>query len=148
MPTTPLAATHEALGARFTEFGDWRMPLQYEGVIAEHQAVRRGVGVFDVTHLGRFTVHGPGSTDLLLSQLCNDVRRIEPGRAQYTMALNEAGGVEDDIIVWQFEDDDFWVMPNGVNSDEIIARFRSAARSGVVIESVREESVLLAVQGP
>lgn len=148
MPTTPLADAHRELGARFTDFGGWSMPLQYEGVLAEHNAVRTGAGVFDVTHLGRFSVSGPGSTELLLHQLCNNITKIQSGTAQYTMALNKRGGVEDDIIVWQFEPDEFWVMPNGVNSDEIIGRFVNAANDRVAIESVRGETVLLAVQGP
>ncbi len=124
------------------------MPLQYQGVVAEHQAVRSAVGVFDVTHLGRFRVAGNDAVDLISDQLCNDIHKIGPGRAQYTMALNERGGVEDDIIVWQLEADDFWVMPNGVNSDEIIGRFAALADAGTVVASVREETVLLAVQGP
>lgn len=148
MPTTPLADRHHDLGARFTDFGGWDMPLQYEGVVAEHQAVRNGVGVFDVTHLGRFQVSGANATELVLRQLCNDVRRISPGRAQYTMALNPSGGVEDDIIVWWLSEDELWVMPNGVNSDEIVERFRTDGAEEVAVGSVRESTVLLAVQGP
>ncbi len=75
MPTTPLRDQHEKLGARFTDFGAWEMPLQYEGVLAEHAAVRSDVGVFDVSHLGRFVVIGAGSTDLLRALLCNDIAR-------------------------------------------------------------------------
>jgi aminomethyltransferase len=139
---------HRALGARFTDFGGWEMPLQYEGVVSEHHAVRESVGVFDVTHLGRFAVTGAAAQELVLGQLCNDIRKIGPGRAQYTMALNERGGVEDDIIVWQLTENDFWVMPNGVNSDEIISRFVTSAAADISVKSVRESTVLLAVQGP
>jgi aminomethyltransferase len=124
------------------------MPVQYEGVLAEHEAVRTDVGVFDVSHLGRFEVMGEGSTDLLVSQLCNDVTRVEPGRAQYTMALNEKGGIEDDIIVWRLGDERYWVMPNGTNFDGIIERFEAAAPDSVDIGEIRSRSVLLAVQGP
>ena len=88
------------------------------------------VGVFDVSHLGRFTVTGEGATALLLEQLCNDIRNIEPWRAQYTMALNESGGIEDDIIVWQLEAGEYWVIPNGVNSDGIIEQFRGRGGTG------------------
>lgn len=130
------------------DFGGWEMPVQYEGVIAEHLAVRRRVGVFDVSHLGRFSVEGAGGTDVVRSQLCNDVAKVGPGRAQYTMALNEAGGVEDDIIVWRRAPSSQWVIPNGTNQEEILARFRAAAPSGVTIESMQESTVLLAVQGP
>lgn len=148
MPTSPLHNAHERAGARFTDFGGWTMPVQYDSVLAEHEAVRTDAGVFDVSHLGRFEVKGKGSTDLLMSQLCNDITKIEPGRAQYTMALNDEGGIEDDIIVWRLGEELFWVMPNGTNFDGIIDRFRSAAPDAVTIEQIRSGSVLLAVQGP
>lgn len=148
MPTSPLHATHDAAGARFTDFGGWTMPVQYEGVLAEHGAVRGRAGVFDVSHLGRFEVEGHGATALLGSQLCNDVGRVAPWRAQYTMALNDQGGVEDDIIVWHLDEGRFWVMPNGTTSERIIARIGSAAPSGVSIKDVRPDTALLAIQGP
>ena len=124
------------------------MPVQYDSVLAEHEAVRADVGVFDVSHLGRFEVTGTGATELLVSQLCNDIRNVDPGRAQYTMALNEEGGVEDDIIVWRLGDEHYWVMPNGTNFDGIVERFTSASPSTVEIAEIRSNSVLLAVQGP
>lgn len=124
------------------------MPLQYEGVIAEHMAVRSGVGVFDVSHLGRFSVSGAGAVALVRRQLCNDISRIAPGRAQYTMALNPRGGVLDDIIVWWINPDTLWVMPNGVNFDGILDRFRSDAPSDVAVDPVRDSTVLVAIQGP
>ena len=148
MPESPLHPDHEALGARFTDFGGWTMPVQYAGVLDEHAAVRSDVGVFDVSHLGRFEVAGLGATELVRRQLCNDIAKIGPGRAQYTMALNTGGGVEDDIIVWRLDDERYWVMPNGTNSDEIVARFAADAPDGVVVRDIRSETVLLAVQGP
>lgn len=148
LPTSPLHSIHESAGARFTDFGGWTMPVQYEGVLSEHDAVRARAGLFDVSHLGRFEVVGKGATELLSSQLCNDIERIGPGRAQYTMALNTRGGVEDDIIVWQLDEDRFWIMPNGTNFAGIISRFTSAAPNDVRISDVRAETVLLAVQGP
>jgi aminomethyltransferase len=146
VPETPLRSAHEDLGARFTDFGGWEMPLSYEGVIAEHMSVRQTVGVFDVTHLGRFRVTGSGATELVRSQLCNDIAKVGAGRAQYTMALNEAGGVVDDIIVWRFADDEYWIMPNGVNFDELLDRFAGQPDSATT--AVQSETVLLAVQGP
>jgi len=148
MPSSPINSTHERLGARFTDFGGWSMPVQYAGVLAEHMAVRETAGVFDVSHLGRFSVDGPGATGLLRQQLCNDIASIEPGRAQYTMALNGKGGVVDDIIVWRLDEDSYWVMPNGTNFDEILEQFRASAGSEIVIEPTRDDTVLLAVQGP
>jgi aminomethyltransferase len=124
------------------------MPVQYEGVLAEHLSVRRSVGVFDVSHLGRFSVEGPAATAVLRRQLCNDITAVDPGRAQYTMALNEAGGIVDDIIVWRFGADAYWVMPNGTNFDGILERFRSAAAADATVRPIRDETVLLAVQGP
>jgi aminomethyltransferase len=146
MPDTPLRAAHESLGARFTDFGGWEMPLSYEGVIAEHMAVRESVGVFDVTHLGRFRLTGSAATATVHRELCNDIAKIGPGRAQYTMALNDAGGVVDDIIVWRLGQEDYWIMPNGVKFDELLDRFLFG--QGVTATPLRAETVLLAVQGP
>jgi aminomethyltransferase len=148
VPQSPLHDLHTELGARFTDFGGWSMPVQYEGVIAEHEAVRQNVGVFDVSHLGRFLVEGPGATGVIQSQLCNDIAKVEPGRAQYTMALNERGGVVDDVIVWRFTEDKYWVMPNGTNFDEILGRFTSSAPDGVQVRALRDGTALVAVQGP
>ncbi len=148
MPESPLTAAHQALGAKFTSFAGWHMPLQFEGVLAEHMAVRRHVGVFDVSHLGRFSVEGPGCVEVLRHQLCNDVTAIGPGRAQYTMALNDRGGVLDDMIVWWLADESLWVLPNGANFDGIVARFTEVAPTDVEVAPVRDDTVLLAVQGP
>ncbi len=148
MPSSPLHAVHERAGARFTDFGGWSMPVQYDSVLDEHHAVRNDVGVFDVSHLGRFEVSGPGALALLRSQLCNDIFNIGSGRAQYTMALNDRGGIEDDIIVWRLEDDRFCVMPNGTNFDEMVDRFKDAAEGEVSFDDLRAKTVLLAVQGP
>ncbi len=110
--TSPLAAWHAAHGARVVDFGGWEMPLHYGSTLAEHRAVRTRAGFFDVSHLGRIVVDGPGSTDVLRGLLCNDVARIEPGRTQYTMLLDEQGGVLDDIVVWRWEEERYWVLPN------------------------------------
>ena len=146
MPQSPLHELHLRLNARFTDFGGWEMPVQYESVLAEHAAVRDDVGVFDVSHLGRFEVSGSGASELVLSQLCNNITDVDAGRAQYTMALNEAGGVVDDIIVWRYADDGYWVMPNGTNFDEILGRFDDAGTASV--KPIRGDTVLAAVQGP
>jgi len=145
---SPLHDLHAELGARFTDFGGWTMPVQYEGVIAEHQTVREDAGVFDVSHLGRFLVEGPGATELVRTQLCNDILKVDPGRAQYSLALNKRGGVVDDVIVWRLGDDRYWVMPNGTNFDDILGRFTDDAPSETVVRPLRDETALLAVQGP
>ena len=148
MAQSPLYDEHVRLGARFVDFAGWEMPVQYDSVLTEHEAVRAAAGMFDVSHLGRFRVEGPGSTDLLRRLLCNDVAGIEPHRAQYTMALNESGGIEDDIIVWRWDDERYWVIPNGANDDRIRASFAAAAGDGLTVEDLRETTVLIAVQGP
>ncbi|MBI5158042.1 MAG: glycine cleavage system aminomethyltransferase GcvT [Acidimicrobiia bacterium] len=144
---SPLHATHEALGARFTDFGGWEMPLQYAGTLAEHHAVRSAAGVFDVSHLGRFAVDGPDAEALVGRMLCNHLGRIAPGRAQYTLMLTPSGGVIDDIIVWWLAPGRIIVLPNGVNHDRVRDAFAGAG-ADVHITDLRPTTVLLAVQGP
>src|SRR6266511_2262715 len=100
---TPLHDRHVALGARIVPFAGWEMPVQYEGVILEHRAVRGDAGVFDVSHMGELEVEGPRTTDLLQATLSNDLDRIEPGQAQYTLLTNERGGIVDDLIQYQLD---------------------------------------------
>ncbi|MFZ0012906.1 MAG: glycine cleavage system aminomethyltransferase GcvT [Acidimicrobiia bacterium] len=146
MKRSPLHDLNRGLGARFVDFGGWEMPVQYESVLAEHRAVRESVGVFDVTHLGRFELTGDGARDALDDLLCNDLDRIAPGRCQYTMILNDGGGIVDDLIVWWWDDDRYWVMPNAANHDRVMAAF--SARESCHVADVQQSTVLLAVQGP
>jgi aminomethyltransferase len=122
------------------------MPVQYESVLAEHRAVRANAGVFDVSHLGRFELIGSGARAALDRLLCNNMAKIEPGRTQYTMMLNPDGGIVDDLIVWWWEADRFWVMPNAANQEKVMAAF--SAEQAVRVRSLREDTVLLALQGP
>src|ERR1700675_4523873 len=96
---TPLHDRHVALGARMVPFAGWEMPVQYEGVLAEHRAVRTDAGVFDVSHMGEIEVEGPQASELLQRMLSNDLARLAPGKAQYTLLTNETGGIIDDAIV-------------------------------------------------
>lgn len=121
------------------------MPVQYESVLSEHAAVREGVGVFDVSHLGRARVSGPNATTALRHRFCNDVASLEPGRTQYTMILNAEGGVIDDLMVWRHPSGDVWIMPNGTNHERVLGELRGP---GVDILDLRPETVCLAVQGP
>jgi len=146
MRRSPLHDLNDDLGARFVDFGGWEMPVQYQSVLAEHRAVRSGVGVFDVTHLGRFALAGGGAHATIRRLLCNDIDRIEPGRCQYTMVLNPNGGVVDDLIVWWRGPDDYWVMPNAANHERVMALF--AAEPDCVVEDLQADTVFLAVQGP
>src|SRR5690606_4603705 len=110
---SPLDAVHRALGAKMVPFGGWDMPLSYPtGTLAEHTGCRNGAVVFDVSHLGTVRVSGTGAFDLLQSALTNDLRKVEPGRCQYTHLLGDDGSVLDDIIVWWIDQDRFDVMPN------------------------------------
>jgi aminomethyltransferase len=132
---------HVALGAKIVPFGGWEMPLQYAtGTVAEHLACRHDAVVFDVSHLGTVRCDGPGMFEVLQQTLTNDLRKVEPGRAQYTHLLNSDGFVVDDIIVWWVGDDEFDVMPNASNTSGV-----TEALPGV---DVTDERCILAVQGP
>jgi aminomethyltransferase len=143
---SPLHGLNESLGARFVDFGGWSMPVQYTSVLEEHKAVRTGVGVFDVSHLGRAVVRGTGAEAALRLRLSNDVAALEQGRTQYTMILNESGGVIDDLMVWRWSEE-IWVMPNGGNHLRVLDEIRQAAPD-VVVEDLRPSTASIAVQGP
>lgn len=142
---SPLHEIHERLGARFVDFGGWEMPVQYSSVLAEHRAVRATSGFFDVSHLGRFRTNGPAARASIRRLLCNDIDLIEPGRTQYSMMLNDAGGVIDDLIVWRWSADEFWVLPNAANHERVMTAF---VDDGAPVEDLRRSTVTLAVQGP
>jgi len=148
---SPLHDRHVALGAKFSPFGGWSMPLEYAGggVIAEHTAVRQQVGVFDVSHLGKVRVTGPGAAEFVNSCLTNDLDRIGPGQAQYTLCCDDAtGGVVDDIIVYRYADDHVFLVPNAANTAEVARRLAAAAPAGVTVSNEHERYAVLAVQGP
>ena len=125
---SPLHERHVALGAKFAEFGGWEMPLEYSGVVAEHTAVRTSVGVFDVSHLGKATVKGPGAAAYVNSCLTNDLGKIAPGQAQYTLCCAENGGVVDDLIAYLHADDDVFLIPNAANTAEVVRRLQAEQR--------------------
>jgi aminomethyltransferase len=142
---------HADLGAKFAEFGGWEMPLEYSGggVLKEHAAVREDVGVFDVSHLGKATVRGPGAAAFVNSCLSNDFDKIAAGSAQYTLCCDDAtGGVVDDLIAYRFADDDVFLIPNAANTAEVVRRLAAAAPDGVAVENRHADYVVLAVQGP
>jgi aminomethyltransferase len=147
LKSSPLSGLNEEHGARLVDFGGWEMPLQYQSVLAEHRAVRTAAGWFDVSHLGRFSWEGPGAKNTLKRLLANDVDLIGPGRTQYTLLLNEAGGIEDDLLIWQWDDERYWVLPNASTHDQVMARFMDFA-PGVRIEDLRATTAMVAVQGP
>ncbi len=147
---TPLYERHVELGAKLADFGGWDMPIEYAstGVLAEHQAVRDGVGVFDVSHLGKITVTGPGSAEFLNSCLTNDLNRITAGRAQYTMCCDPGtGGVTDDLIAYLRAPDDVLLIPNAANCERVTQLLADAAPSGVRVQNRHESYGVIAVQG-
>lgn len=146
MNRSPLHQTNAALGARFVDFGGWEMPVQYESVLAEHRAVRASTGFFDVTHLGRFELTGPGARAAIRRLLCNDIARVEPGRCQYTMILNENGGILDDMIIWWWDQERFWVLPNAANQERVMSTFE--AEPGCEVTDLQMSTVMIALQGP
>lgn len=147
---SPLDARHRALGAKMADFGGWSMPIEYPGggVVREHTAVRERVGIFDVSHLGKATVEGEGAFDFVNSCLTNDLSKVGPSKAQYTMCCDETGGVVDDLIVYVRADDDLFLIPNAANTAEVVRRLAEAAPEGITVRDVHEEYAVLAVQGP
>jgi aminomethyltransferase len=147
---SPLHDRHAALGAKFAEFGGWQMPLEYPtGVLKEHAAVREAVGIFDVSHLGKLDVRGPGAAAYLNRCLSNDLGRIGPGKAQYTLACDAAtGGVVDDLIAYLHDDDHVLLVPNAANTAEVRRRLEDGLPDGVTVADQHETHAVLAVQGP
>ena len=144
---SPLHPLNEELGARFVDFGGWEMPVQYESVLTEHRTVRMTAGWFDVSHLGRFLWRGVGAQAALNRLLTNDATRIEPGGTQYTLCLNEDGGIVDDLLVWQWDEEWYWVLPNASSHRDIMGRFARAFPM-VELEDLRPATAMVAVQGP
>ncbi len=151
---SPLQARHVALGAKMADFGGWEMPIEYAGggVLKEHAAVREVVGVFDVSHLGKLSVAGNGAAAFVNSVLTNDLARIEPGQAQYSMLCNAEGGVIDDLVVYLRGDDDVLLVPNAANAAAVFAvlqdRLSKHTPSGVEVRNRHLELGVVAVQGP
>src|SRR5579875_1225556 len=118
--TSPLHDRHVALGAKLADFGGWEIPIEYAasggGVLKEHAAVREAVGLFDVSHLGKATVTGPGAAEFVNACLTNDLNRIVPGKAQYTLCCTNTGGVVDDLIAYLVSPDEVFLVPNAANT--------------------------------
>jgi aminomethyltransferase len=147
---SPLHERHVALGAKLAAFSGWEMPLEYAGggVLKEHTAVREAAGVFDVSHLGKAGVRGPGAAAFVNSCLTNDLGRIQPGKAQYTLCCDAGGGVVDDLIAYLIADDDVFLIPNAANTAEVVRRLAAAAPEGITVSDEHHAFAVLAVQGP
>ncbi|HET8616212.1 MAG TPA: glycine cleavage system aminomethyltransferase GcvT [Actinomycetales bacterium] len=147
---SPLHDRHVALGAKMADFGGWDMPIEYPagGVVREHTTVRGSVGVFDVSHLGKALVRGLGAAAYVNATLTNELGRIQPGQAQYTMCCDASGGVVDDLIVYLRSDDEALLVPNAANTAEVVRRLAAQAPEGVTVTDEHESYGVIAVQGP
>ncbi|MGQ0847447.1 MAG: glycine cleavage system aminomethyltransferase GcvT [Sporichthyaceae bacterium] len=151
---SPLYDRHVALGAKLADFGGWEMPIDYGaapsklGVVAEHTAVRSSVGLFDVSHLGKASVVGPGAAAFVDACLTNSLAKIGPGQAQYSLCCTADGGIVDDLIVYLRADDDVFLVPNAANTAEVVRRLAAVAPPELTVTDEHEAYAVLAVQGP
>jgi len=145
---TPLFARHVSLGARMVPFAGFEMPVQYEGVIPEHRAVRADCGVFDVSHMGELHVDGPTTAAFLQEMLSNDVDRIGDGEAQYTLLTNEQGGIVDDLIAYRLAFGQYYLVVNASNREAVYRWLKESEARGSEVRDASDDYGLLAVQGP
>ena len=145
---TPLHAEHVRLGGKMIGFGGWDMPVQYAGIMEEHHAVRRALGVFDISHMGQFFVKGAGAAAWLNGVLTNNINKLAPGQGQYTLMLNERGGVIDDLIIYRIAEAEWLLVVNAAKIDEDFAWLNPRVPAGVKLENRSDEFFGLAVQGP
>ena len=148
MKNTALTSTHEALGAKMVPFAGYNMPVQYEGVNAEHETVRTAVGVFDVSHMGEFLIEGPNALALIQKVTSNDASKLAIGKAQYSCFPNDDGGIVDDLIVYQIKDETFLLVVNASNIEKDWNWIASKNDVGAVMRNISEDYSLLAIQGP
>jgi aminomethyltransferase len=148
LKATPLNAVHRRLGARMVDFGGWDMPVQYSGILEEHHAVRRSVGVFDVSHMGEIEIRGPEALALVEYVTTNAASRLKPGQTQYSGLLYKNGGFVDDILVHKIGDDHYFLCVNASNQEKDYEHIRDANRWGAVVEFASERYAQIAVQGP
>ncbi|MDX1619465.1 MAG: glycine cleavage system aminomethyltransferase GcvT [Nitriliruptorales bacterium] len=146
---SPLADRHERLGAKLVGFAGWSMPVQFEGTIAEHEAVRSDVGVFDVSHLGTVWIEGADALDTVARTFTNDPTRLEDGECQYTLCCDDDGGILDDLIVYRLASDRFLAVPNAANTATVVDSLRSSSGGALAeVEDASTEWAIVAVQGP
>lgn len=148
MKNTALTHVHEGLGAKMVPFAGYNMPVQYEGVNAEHETVRNGVGVFDVSHMGEFFITGPKALDLIQKVTTNDAATLTIGRAQYSCMPNDNGGIVDDLIIYKMEDEKYLLVVNASNIEKDWNWISAKNDMGAVMYNASEEYSLLAIQGP
>ncbi len=145
---TPLFSRHEALGAKIADFGGWAMPIEYQGVVAEHAAVREHVGIFDVSHMGKLRITGHGALDAVNAVVTNDINRLSDGQAQYSLLCNDEGGAIDDLIVYRVSPTEIRIVPNASNADTVAPFIAARLPEGVLLENRHNDLGILAIQGP
>src|ERR1051326_5798239 len=149
MKKTPLHDLEKNLGGKMVDFGGWELPVQYSGILEEHDAVRPRAGGFDVSHMGEITVRGPQALELLQRNTCNDVSKLEDGRIHYTGLLYPTAGFVDDILIYRNEADDYFLVVNASNSDKDFEWLRDNAEGlDVEVQNVSADYAQLALQGP
>jgi len=149
MKNTALTTTHESLGAKMVPFAGYNMPVSYEGVNAEHETVRNGVGVFDVSHMGEFLISGPNALDLIQKVTSNDASKLTIGRAQYSCLPNENGGIVDDLIVYKIKEEQYLLVVNASNIEKDWNHISSYNTDfNADMRNISEGYSLLAIQGP
>ncbi|HIW95096.1 MAG TPA: glycine cleavage system aminomethyltransferase GcvT, partial [Candidatus Corynebacterium gallistercoris] len=146
---TALHSVHEKLGARFTDFGGWDMPLKYTSELDEHRAVRENVGVFDLSHMGEVRVTGPQAAEFLDHALISKLSAVKVGKAKYSMICTESGRIIDDLITYRLADEEFLVVPNAGNVDNVVSALQQrAADFDVTVNDESGQTSMIAVQGP
>ena len=148
MKTIALHSIHEALNAKMVPFAGYIMPVQYEGVTLEHQTVREGVGVFDVSHMGEFVIEGPMALELIQKVSSNDASKLTIGKAQYSCLPNDLGGIVDDLIIYKLKEDSYLLVVNASNIDKDWDWIVSKNSMGAKMKNSSEDYSLLAIQGP
>lgn len=148
MKEVQLSEIHKTLGAKMVPFAGYNMPVQYTGVNQEHEAVRKGVGVFDVSHMGEFLVEGPAAIDLIQRICTNDASKVVDGQAQYTCMTNEKGGVVDDLIIYRFNAEKWLLVVNASNIEKDWNWITSNNTMGATLRNLSDDYSLLAIQGP
>lgn len=149
MKNTALTQTHIALGAKMIPFAGYNMPVSYEGVNAEHETVRNGVGVFDVSHMGEFLIEGPKALELIQKVSSNDASKLTLGKAQYSCLPNETGGIVDDLIVYRIKEETYLLVVNASNIDKDWAHiYKYNQNIGAEMRNISDNFSLLAIQGP
>lgn len=148
MERSPLHSLHLELGARLAPFAGWEMPIQYKGIVSEHEAVRRSVGVFDISHMGEIEISGPGAGKWLNRMLTNDCDDLDVGEGQYTLLLNQEGGVIDDLILYRLSPERYFLVVNASRIDQDLEWMRQHLGPGVEMNDRSREFGAVAVQGP